>query len=186
MRIAHRRGVSFLEAVLGVVLLGLVTASLAGAISFMQRADARLNRKLSAAELGNRIILQFIDDRESLPSPSMPIAYGDTLFRWELEEQPVRFVVEQSGVATADTGVGGGASLDRVRYVVVRVWLAPESGGSYAYDQSVPSAVLSRLVDPLAFANPDSLQTLIEQPGGIDRLLQMLMQLEDGSAGGTQ
>ncbi|MFK7882901.1 MAG: hypothetical protein AB8F26_01805 [Phycisphaerales bacterium] len=186
MRVAHRRGVSFLEAVLGVVLLGLVTASLASAVSFMHKADARLNYKLSAAELGNRLILQFIDDRESLPSSSLPIEYGQALYRWEIEEQPVKFVVRDDGTSTQSGGVGGGASLDRVRYIVVRVWLATESGGGEIYEPGVPGVVLSRLIDPLAFSNPDSLQTLIEQPGGIDRLMQLLMELEDGTAGGTR
>jgi len=180
-----RRGATFLEAVLGVVLLGLVTASLAGAVSFMNRADTRLNRKLAAAELGNRLILQFIDDRESLPSESLPIEYNQTLYRWSLEEQPVKFVIQNRGVSEPSGGVGGGVSLDRVRYVVVRVWLATESGGRASYTNEVPHAVLTRLVDPLAFSNPDSLQTLIEQDGGIDRLLQLMMQLEDGTAGGA-
>lgn len=180
-----RRGATFLEAVLGVVLLGLVTASLAGAVSFMNKADARLSRKLAAAELGNRLILQFIDDRESLPSRSLPIEYNQTLYRWSLEEQPVKFVIRNQGVSDAAGGVGGGVSLDRVRYVVVRVWLAPESGGNQTFTNDVPHAILTRLVDPLAFANPDSLQTLIEQDGGIERLLQLMMQLEDGTAGGA-
>lgn len=180
-----RRGATFLEAVLGVVLLGLVTASLAGAVSFMSKADARLNRKLAAAELGNRLILQFIDDRESLPSPSLPIEYNQTLFRWSLEEEPVKFVIRDDVTGQSTGGVGGGASLDRVRYVVVRVWLAGESGGSRDYTNEVPHAVLTRLVDPLAFANPDSLETLLQQEDGIERLLELMMQLEDGTAGGS-
>lgn len=178
-----RRGATFLEAVLGVVLLGLVTASLAGAVSFMNKADARLSRKLAAAELGNRLILQFIDDRESLPQPSLPIEYNGTLFRWSLDEEPVKFNVRSEGTGQSSSGVGGGASLDRVRYVVVRVWLDGESGGSRDFTNEVPHAVLTRLVDPLAFANPDSLQTLLEQEDGIDRLLRLMMDLEDGTAG---
>ncbi len=180
-----RRGATFLEAVLGVVLLGLVTASLAGAVSFMNKADARLSRKLAAAELGNRLILQFIDDRESLPSPSLPIEYNATLYRWSLDEEPVKFNVRNEGTGQSTSGVGGGASLDRVRYVVVRVWLDTESGGSREFTSDVPHAVLTRLVDPLAFSNPDSLQTLLEQEDGINRLLELMMQLEDGTAGGV-
>lgn len=186
LRAASRPGVSFLEAILGVVLLGLVTASLAGAVSFMHKSETRLTRKLAACELANRLILQFIDDRESLPSRALPIEYGPDLFRWELEEQPVEFQVESQGTGSDAGGVGGGVSLDRVRYVVVRVWLAYESGGSQTYSPDVPNATLTRLVDPLAFSNPDSLKTLLEQPDGIERLMQLLMQLEDGTGGGTQ
>jgi len=178
--------VSFLEAILGVVLLGLVTASLAGAVSFMHKSEARLTRKLAASELANRLILQFIDDRESLPSRALPIEYGPDLYRWSLEEQPVEFQMETQGTGADTGGVGGGVSLDRVRYVVVRVWLAYESGGSQTFSADVPHATLTRLVDPLAFSNPDSLQTLLEQPDGIERLMQLLMQLEDGTGGATQ
>jgi hypothetical protein len=125
MRAAHRRGVTFLEAVLGVVLLGLITASLAGSVSFMHRSQVRHERHLGAAELANRLILQLIDDRETLPSPSLPIEYHDALFRWSLDEQPVRFVTRTQGVSTASGSVGGGVSLDRIKLVTVRVWLAP-------------------------------------------------------------
>ncbi len=180
-----RAGVTFLESVLGVVLLALVTTSLASAVSFMQRSHARLERRLGAAELANRLILQFIDDRESLPSPSLPLEYGENLYRWSLDEQRVRFVTRtpaQGTSAAPDAGIGSGASLDRVQMLVIRVWLAPESGGSMAYDPQIPGVVITRLVDPLAFSNPDSLQSLLEQPDGIERLMNLFNQ----SGGGLQ
>lgn len=180
-----RRGVTFLESVLGVVLLGLVTASLAGSVAFMTKAQQRLERRLAASELANRLILQLIDDDQSLPSQSLPLEYGQDLYRWSLEQQRVRFVTRTTGVAAASGVVGGGVSLDRIQLVIIRVWLAPESGGSYSYDPEVPGTVITRLVDPLAFSNPDSLQTLIEEPGGLERLMNMLMQLEEGTAGGS-
>jgi hypothetical protein len=40
----------------------------------------------------------------------------------------------------------------------------------------VPSCQITRLIDPLAFNNPDSLKTLLEQPGGIERLFESMMQ----------
>lgn len=182
-----RRGATFLEAILGVVLLGLVTTSLVGAVTFMRNAETRLARHLGAAELANRLILQLIDDRDSLPNPSLPLEYSDALYRWELDEQPVRFIVQQQGVAvdSSASGVGSGVSLDRVKLVIVRVWLAPESGGSTTYTTEVPSVVITRLVDPLAFSNPDSLDTLLNTPGGIDRLMQVLMGIEQGTSGST-
>lgn len=184
---ASRRGVTFLESVLGVVLLGLVTASLASAVAFMERTDARLERRLAAAELANRLILQLIDDEQSLPSRSLPLEYADNLYRWSLERQRVKFNTRVAPGATAAAGtVGGGVSLDRVQMVTVRVWLAPDSGGSMTFNPDVPNAVITRLVDPMAFANPDSLQTLIEEPGGLERLMNMLLELESGvSPGGS-
>ncbi len=182
---AARPGVTFLEAVLGVVLLGLVTASLAASVSLMQRSHARMERRLAAAELANRLILQFIDDSRSLPSQSLPLEYGPDLFRWSMDEQRVRFVTRTPATPTAgSSGVGSGVSLDRVRMVTLRVWLAPESGGSMQYGPDIPGVVITRLVDPLAFSNPDSLQSLLEQPDGIERLMNLFGELDTG--GGTR
>lgn len=180
------RGVTFVESVLGVVLLGLVTASLAGAVAFMRNNQTRLEQRLGAAELANRLILQFIDDDESLPSRALPIEYGDRLFRWSMDQQRVRFNTRTSGTGGGNEGIGGGVSLDRIQLVTVRVWLAPESGGTRDFDPETPNAVITRLIDPLAFSNPDSLQTLIESPGGIDRLMNRLMELEAGTGGGSR
>ena len=182
---ASRRGVTFLESVLGVVLLALVTASLAGAVSFMQASHARLAQRLGAAELANRLILQFIDDDQSLPSPSLPVEYGRHLYRWSMEKSGVRFRPRTplNAAPAQPAGAFGGVSLDRIQMVTVRVWLAPDSGGSYAYDPAVPGIVVTRLIDPLAMSNPDSLQTLLESPDGFERLMNQLMQLEQGGAG---
>ena len=174
------------------VLLGLVTASLASAVAFMQRSESRLERRLGAAELANRLILQLIDDEQSLPSRSLPLEYAGDLYRWSLDRQRVKFNTRVAPGAPAAAGtVGGGVSLDRVQMVTVRVWLAPESGGATAFNPEIPNAVITRLVDPTAFANPDSLQTLIEEPGGLERLMNMLLELESGvspesSGGETQ
>lgn len=174
---------TFVESVLGVVLLGLVTASLAGAVAFMRNNQTRLEQRLGAAELANRLILQYIDDDESLPSRALPIEYGDRLYRWSMDQQRVRFNTRTSGTGGSNTGVGGGVSLDRIQLVTVRVWLAPDSGGSRDYHPETPNAVITRLIDPLAFSNPDSLETLIESPGGLERLMNRLMELEEGTGG---
>jgi hypothetical protein len=161
-----------------------VTASLASSVSFMQRSHARLERRLGAAELANRLILQFIDDRESLPSPSLPLEYGNNFFRWSMEEQRVRFVTRTPVSTTAASGgVGSGVSLDRVQMIILRVWLAPESGGSMMYSPDIPGVVVTRLVDPLAFSNPDSLQSLLEQPNGIERLMNLFSDMDTGGGG---
>ncbi len=170
-----RRGVSFVEAVLAVVLLSMVAATLAGAVSFMARSQKRLDQKLGAVELANRLILQYMDDRESLPDRSLPIEYDVDRYRWTLEEAPVQFVFDNQ-VEDDTGGVGGGVSLDRIKLITIRVWLASDSGGTLSYSSDVPSAVITRLIDPLAFNNPDSLETLLQQPGGIERLFNSMMQ----------
>lgn len=172
---ATRRGVTFLEAILASVLLAMVASTLAGGVSFMTQSQRRMDQRLGAAELANRLILQFIDDRESLPDRSLPIEYDIDLYRWTLEESPVDFVFDNIQDDSAG-GVGGGASLTRIKLITVRVWLGADSGGSRSYTSEVPHCEITRLIDPLAFNNPDSLKTLLEQPGGIERLFESMME----------
>ncbi len=172
---ACRRGVTFLEATLASVLLAMVASTLASGVSFMTRSQNRMDQKIGAAELANRLILQYIDDRDSLPDRALPIEYDVDLYRWTLEEAPVEFVFDNV-VEDSSGGVGGGASLGRIKLITVRVWLAADSGGALSYTSDVPSCTITRLIDPLAFNNPDSLETLLNQPGGIERLFESMMQ----------
>jgi hypothetical protein len=174
-RYAVRRGVTFLEATLASVLLAMVASTLAGSVSFMTRSQTRMDQRIGAAELANRLILQYIDDRESLPDKALPIEYDVDLYRWTLEEAPVEFVFDVQ-VNDGTGGVGNGASLQRIKLITVRVWLSADSGGSLAYNSEVPSCAITRLIDPLAFNNPDSLETLLNQPGGIERLFESMIQ----------
>ncbi|MHA7814739.1 MAG: hypothetical protein ACX94C_15260 [Phycisphaerales bacterium] len=174
-RYTTRRGVTFLEATLASVLLAMVASTLAGGVSFMTRSQQRMDQKLGAAELANRLILQYIDDRDSLPDRTLPIEYDVDLYRWTLEESPVEFVFDNIQDDSAG-GVGGGASLSRIKLITIRVWLSDESGGVRSYNTQVPHCEITRLIDPLAFNNPDSLKTLLEQPGGIERLFESMME----------
>ena len=179
-RYTTRRGVTFVEAILASVLLAMVASTLAGGVSFMSNSQRRMDQRLGAAELANRLVLQYIDDRESLPDKSLPIEYDIDLYRWTLEESPVEFVFDNI-VDDDSNGVGSGASLTRIKLITVRVWLAADSGGSLSYTSEVPNSTITRLIDPLAFNNPDSLETLLQQPGGIERLFESMMQDLGGS-----
>lgn len=174
-RYASRRGVTFLEAILAVMLLAMVASSLAGAVSFMSRSQKRLDQRLGAAELASRLILQYMDDRESLPDRTLPIEYDVDRYRWTLEEDPVKFEFDNQ-VADSAASASTGVSLERIKLITISVWLSDESGGSRSYTPNVPSAVVTRLIDPLAFNNPDSLETLLQQPGGIERLFESMLQ----------
>ena len=170
-----RRGVTFLEAMLASVLLAMVASTLAGGVSFMSQSQRRMDQRLGAAELANRLILQHIDDRDSLPDRSLPIEYDIDLYRWSIEEAPVEFVFDNMQ-DDSDDGIGSGANLSRIKLIKIRVWLGAKSGGSRSYTTEVPNCEITRLIDPLAFNNPDSLKTLLEQPGGIERLFESMME----------
>lgn len=157
----------------------MVATTLSSAVSFMSNTQHRLDQKLGAAELANRLVLQYIDERDSLPDRSLPIEYDRDLYRWMLEESPVKFDFDNQQ-SDNNNRVGSGVSLDRIKLITVRVWLDSDSGGSRAYDSGVPNMVITRLIDPLAFNNPDSLNTLLAKPGGIEKLFESLLDLEDG------
>ena len=173
----QRRGLTFLEAILAVVLLSMVTVTLSSAVSFMSKTQRRLDQRLGAAELANRLVLQYMDDRDSLPDKTLPIEYDMDRYHWTLTESPVEFVFDDQ--EDDNTNIGNGVSLNRIKLITIKVWLGADSGGSRAFTPSVPNVTVTRLIDPLAFNNPDSLETLLQQEGGIEKLFQSLLELEE-------
>jgi len=175
-----RRGLTFLEAILAVVLLSMVATTLSSAVSFMSQSQRRMDQKLGAGELANRLILQYMDSRDSLPDRTLPIEYDRDYYRWTLEEASVKFEYDEQSIdESGNTNVGGGVSLDRIKLITIKVWLGDDSGGSRSFTSMVPNIVLTRLIDPLAFNNPDSLNTLLQEPGGIEKLFESLLELEN-------
>ena len=178
MHLQARRGLTFLEAILAVVLLAMVTVTLSSAVSFMSQSQRRMDQRLGAAELANRLILQYMDERDSLPDRSLPIEYDMDRYRWTLEESAVKFEFDNQR-DDDNNNVGSGVSLNRIKLITIKVWLGADSGGSRTYTGSVPNSIITRLIDPLAFNNPDSLETLLQQEGGIEKLFQSLLDLEE-------
>ena len=184
-RKASRRGTTLIEAVLATVLLGMVGATLASAVAFMSASQRRMQQRLGAAELANRLMLQYIDDQDAMPNKSLPIEYDIDTYRWTLDVNPVEFSMAQPPPETDTTALGSGINFDRIRLVSIRVWLDESSGGARGFSTELPNSQLTRLIDPLAFSNPDSLQTMIDSPGGIERLFERLMEM-DATSGGSQ
>jgi len=176
----QRRALTLLEAILSVVLLSMVAVTLSSSVSFMSQSQKRLDQRLGAGELANRLVLQYMDSRESLPDKALPIEYDMDLYRWTLEEAKVKFEFDDQSInSEGNSNFGSGVSLDRIKLITVRVWLAADSGGSRSFTPAVPNVTITRLIDPLAFNNPDSLETLLQEPGGIERLFESLLNLEN-------
>src|SRR6188474_231252 len=92
----HPRGMTFLEVVAAMALLGVVSASLFGVVGFVTGGQLRQNQQLAAAEVANRLLLQYLDEPTKMPGTNVKMEYGPpgkaALFRWEYSEQPVAFV----------------------------------------------------------------------------------------------
>jgi type II secretory pathway pseudopilin PulG len=155
-----RRGLTFIETICAVAMLGLVTAAVIGAFNSIIMQQERERHRLGAMELANRLILQYLDDSDTMPAAGLPIVYGDERYHWELHEVPVQLVPARPDVAE-DRSSASAISVNRLHAINVTVWLSDESGGSAQFDARVPNATLTRLMDPIALRNPDTTDNLV-------------------------
>lgn len=180
-----RRGITILEVVFAVVLLGMTSATLVSTNAYIYRAQGREAQRLGAAELANRLLLQYVDDKNALPSDALPIEYSRWRYRWKLDERRVSVVYDPASELeeSASSGIGP----ERVRLLVVRVWLSEESGGSALYNQGVPSVVVSRMYDPLGFEyhSPDSNENQLSTDEGLRDIMDTIIELQGGTSGGA-
>jgi hypothetical protein len=160
-----------METVCAVAMLALIAAAVMGAFNSIFAQQTRQAHRLGAMELCNRLILQYLDDADTMPPKGLPIAYGTSRYHWELAEIPVRLVPARPDIAE-DRASASVLSVDRMQAIAVRVWLSEESGGSDAFDARVPSATLTRLMDPIALRNPDTTKWLAKNPTKQRELLE--------------
>jgi hypothetical protein len=156
-----RRGLTFIETVCAVALLGIVAATMFGAFNSIIGAQKRQQHRLNAMEVANRLILQYLDDKDTMPGAGLPVEYARERYRWDLREVPVRLEAARPEVAE-ERSSSTPVSVDRMQAIAVRVWLSEESGGSLEYTEVVPAVTLTRLMDPIALRNPDTNKTLLE------------------------
>ena len=166
----RRRGLTFIETVCAVALLGIVAATVFGAFNSILSTQKVQQHRLNAMELANRLVLEYLDDKETMPAAGLPLLYDNTSFRWELREIPVRLEPARPDIAE-ERALATPVSVDRMQAIAVRVWLSEESGGSFAYDPAVPAVSLTRLMDPIALRNPDTTIRLAQNPAKQAELL---------------
>lgn len=189
------RGMTLLEVVLAIATVALLASTVLGAVTYMHQVEIRQTHQLATAELANRMMLQYLDDKSAMPSPITPLEYGAHRYRWSLSESPVGFeAIEVQDNTPAQSGRTPRNAIPperRYKLVTVRVWLSEESGGSLQATEGVVQAQIGRLIDLLAFRNPDSAENLLKQPGGMQQLLEAIgagpmQQLQQGGRGPTQ
>lgn len=188
VRRGRRGGMTLVEAVLAAALLGIFASVLLAAVNGAWREQLRHRQMIGAAELANRLVIIFLDDRTELPSPMRPLAYGPPenpfLYRWEridslitIEDPPglsaeaARFRREQRRSPRAE---------ERFRAVTFRVWLSeddPSGRGAFRPTESTPQAMITRMLDPVYPRNPDSVGKLLTNP-------QLQEQIYGGLLGG--
>jgi type II secretory pathway pseudopilin PulG len=169
-----RPALTLLEVVLAVTLLALIAGTAGTALSYVVAGQERQSRRMASAELANRLILQYLDDENSMPRPGTIIRYAADYYRWELTQEPLRMRAARQTPLPAG-GTLRATHLERLKRVTVRVWLSEESGGAREWGPGVPGISITRLVDPLAFRNPDSFGNMLNTDEGMRRLLEQMM-----------
>lgn len=172
---ALRRGATLLEVVLASVILGMVAVSVTSAISFVARSDLHGQRKLGAYELANRVILQYLDDPDLLPSQSSPYDDGRFLYRWELIEEPLRFELPDNSISEVPTWGPGLSVIGETKLLRVRVYqgLPDGIGGANRGEQL---AELARPSNPLMLMsrNPDARNRMSKKPAFLEMIRAMM------------
>lgn len=159
---------TFLEVVFAMVLLGLLATTLLGATNFMLARQKFEQRTVACLELANRLILQFLDDRESMPDPSVPLNYAGDFYNWSLDETPLSF--RPAKIQPVPEGRTA-ATFENFRIFKVRVWLAAEGSSNGGPPAGIPHAEISRMCDvSVLFRNPDSLEHFINSDTGRRRM----------------
>lgn len=173
---------TFIEVVIAFAMFGVIAAALVSVMSATLSAQLRQQQQLAASELASRLILQWLDDPGTMPQKGKPIEYGPWRFRWDfIDDEPVRLVP-----AVADAVETGDAMLSNNRFIQLTavVWLAEDSGGSRSGGEGAPSAVVKRLVDPIAFRNPDTIENMWNDPERRKWFFDRLAGFDSGGGGG--
>lgn len=176
------RGVTFVEVICAIVILSVTATVIISAVNAIVSGQQRSFKRLGAAEIANRLMLQYLDDEESLPSDSLPIDYGRDRYRWTMSTSPITLVPAKEPPASRATRQPTGLGAERLKSVTFRVTLADPSGSPQS-DPGAPGFVLTRIVDPIfgPIRNPDSRQRLLEDPVAYRKFLEQFV----GSASGA-
>jgi len=171
-RLSWRRGVTLVEVICAVTLLAVAAAAILNATGAIVSSQGRGQKRLGAAELANRLLLQYLDDENSLPSEALPIDYAGDSFRWSKKVTPITLntvVPQEARAGNTQSGMG----LDRLRAVTVTVWLIDEQAGQMEFVAGTPAFALTRIVDPLfgPLRNPDTREKLFNDPVAMRRFI---------------
>ncbi len=175
------RGMTFLETIAAVVMLSLMSASVFTVLGYINRSFMHQRHKLGSMELANTLVLSYLHDPSGLLSQPRRINYLGEQYRWDanvewadmyepnLEGKPGR------GRARARTGT----STNRMKIVVIDVWLSEDPGGAMRAGPGVPAARLWRLYDPLKFVrNPSSTEWMFSDGGDFTQILKEVQDAE--------
>jgi len=166
-----RRGISLIEVIMASVLLTVIASAVVGGITTVVTADSRNQQRLESLELANRLLLQYVDDQDAMPSEATHITQGQGVYRWTIRTSPVVLTMPQASVIDKPVAGAGANTIDKVRFLAVSVYAGvPDGMGGYAYGERV--CTLTRMHHPLSiiYRNPNKLASIAGDPEALIRI----------------
>jgi len=154
----RQAGLTLLEVVISLVLLGMLSSMVFGAISFMQSAADYQLRRLDAVEVAHRVVMQHIDNRELLRGQPRRVEQNGRVFHFELREEllvqeesegegPTRRTAQRSDQSELTEILS-----QKLHQVTVDVYAEDEKTGKWGGE---PLATIVRVFDPTVNLNGD-------------------------------
>jgi type II secretory pathway pseudopilin PulG len=171
---------TLLEVLLAVLLMSFAAAAIMRAISSIATMESNGRKRLQAFEIANRLILQFLDDEDAMPGQGLPLDYGNNRFFWDLDKTPCRMVINKK----QEFGGANLQALDRYLLIGVTVYETRTEGNFEVKGE--PIAFLSRVIDPAAPRNPDTLETFGTNMDKITKLVGVITQGKSGATSGSK
>ena len=173
-----RRGISLIEVIMASVLLAVIASAVVGGITTVIAADSRNQQKLESLELANRLLLQFLDDKDALPKQETHITQGRGVYRWVMRQSPVQVSMPDESVIVKPSGDSPASkTIDKLILLSVSVYSGvPDGMGGYDYGDRV--CTLTRMYHPLSviYRNPDMMKRLAADPA---RMIEIMTALID-------
>lgn len=177
-RTPTRRGLTMLETVLAAVLMAMIATTLVAGLGFVHADHRRQQQKLGAAEIANRLMLQYLDEKSAMPSEALAVTYGargQYRYYWKAQEEKVSLREVRPGSSASANRVGG-VKADRIKLITIRVWNEQIPNVNPALSGLPEDYRLARLMDPIAARNPDSIGKELSTPEGMARFMERIQE----------
>ncbi len=174
----RRRAFSLVEVIMASMLLAIIASAVVGGITTVISADARNQQKLEGLELANRLLLQYLDDKDAMPNPDAQVVQGRGTYRWVLRVSPVQLTMPERSVISTPAEGPGSKTIDKLVLLSVSVYAGvPDGMGGFAHGDRI--CTLTRVYHPLSviYRNPDMMVRLASDPA---RMLEMMLALTEG------
>ncbi|MBL0926793.1 MAG: prepilin-type N-terminal cleavage/methylation domain-containing protein [Phycisphaerales bacterium] len=126
----RRKGLTFLEVMVSLAVLGLTASMIFGGVAFVEGVSMRDRHRLNAAEVAHRIVLQYMDDSEKLRGQPNVVEQGGFRYVFKYEDSLLLEEREEGATASRRTAKAFGESsvnemlTSRITQLKVTVWVA--------------------------------------------------------------